>query len=55
MNWRHKMDEKTKKIGIFVNEYEHDVKNDKITYDEVVSLYLGSGEKKLSTVYCKIL
>lgn len=39
------MDKGKKKIDIFVNEYEHEVKNDKITYDEIVALYLGSGEQ----------
>ena len=39
------MDKKIKNIVIYVNEYEHEVKNDKITYNEVFSLYLGSVEK----------
>lgn len=35
---------KDKIVEIMVNEFEHEVKNDGITYDEVVALYLGSGE-----------
>lgn len=32
-------------VEIKVNEFDHEVKNDGITYDEVVALYLGSGEQ----------
>lgn len=36
---------KDKIATVYVNEFTHDVKNDGITYDEVISLYLGSGQQ----------
>jgi len=36
-------DEKGKKLTIFVNQDEHEIDTDKISYERVVDLYLGEG------------
>lgn len=36
-------DEKGKKLTIFVNQDEHEIDTDKISYVRVVDLYLGEG------------
>jgi hypothetical protein len=36
-------DEKEKKLTIFVNQDEHEIDTDKISYARVVDLYLGEG------------
>ncbi|MGB8112718.1 MAG: multiubiquitin domain-containing protein [Candidatus Sulfotelmatobacter sp.] len=36
-------DEKEKKLTIFVNQDEHEIDTDKISYERVVDLYLGEG------------
>ena len=33
-----------KHVTIWVNENEHEVDKDKISYEEIVALYLGAGE-----------